>query len=40
MKNHVTVIILDGDRVCYAAFADKGQLRKILQILKSKFLAQ
>ena len=36
----LTVIILDGDKICYAAFADKSQLRMIIEILRSKFLAQ
>lgn len=32
-KPHKTVIIYDGERPCYAAFADAAQEKKILEIL-------
>lgn len=32
-KPHKTVIVLEGDKVCYAAFADAEQEKKIFSIL-------
>lgn len=32
-KPHKVVLILDGDRICFAAFADPEQEKRILKIL-------
>ena len=32
-KPHKVVLILDGERICFAAFADPEQEKRILEIL-------
>lgn len=33
LQSHKLILIIDGERPCYAAFADAAQEKKILEIL-------